>query len=171
MYQEPGLKSRQLLTKLHLQEIAYVGWKQVQDSGEECRNIVCMCRGDVGKVKAQLQLWLGRDIKSNKSNYCCIGTKSLNKENVDSVLIRWVTVAADRRGWDAHHFLLPQCSLVTLVQGRRLQFGLVGNQIGKRTNFMIRLREWWLKCTLQVMEELLQRSILGPLFNTFITFT
>ncbi|RMC07279.1 hypothetical protein DUI87_16736 [Hirundo rustica rustica] len=66
--------------------IAYMEWKQVQDPGEECRNIACMCRDDVGNVKAQLQLRLGRDIKSNESNYCCIGTKSLSKENMDSVL-------------------------------------------------------------------------------------
>lgn len=86
VYQEPGSTNRKLLTKLHLQKIAYMEWKQVQDPGEGCRNIACMCRDDVGKIKARLQLWLERDIKSNKSNYCCIGTKSLSKENMDSVL-------------------------------------------------------------------------------------
>lgn len=87
MYQEPGLASRELVTKLHLQKVADMRWKQVQDTREEFRNTACTYSDDVRKAKAQLQLRLARDIKVNKnSNYCCISTKRLDKEKMGSVL-------------------------------------------------------------------------------------
>lgn len=75
------------MPELQCKKVVYRKGKQSQDTKQKFRNIAWACRDGVSKAKAQLDLRLARDVKSNrKSFYCCISSKRLNKENMGSLL-------------------------------------------------------------------------------------
>ncbi|KFV69128.1 hypothetical protein N307_09661, partial [Dryobates pubescens] len=58
-------------------------WKEGQASWEEHRDVAWLCRNEVRKAKAQLELNLARDVKKNKKGFCRhIDQKRKVKENV-----------------------------------------------------------------------------------------
>ncbi|PKU43628.1 hypothetical protein llap_6060 [Limosa lapponica baueri] len=65
----PAWMSQDLLGKLKGKKEIHRQWKQEQVSWEEYRDAAQLCKDDVRKAKAQLELKLARDTKNNKGFY------------------------------------------------------------------------------------------------------
>lgn len=59
-----------------------------QDTKEGFGNVAWACRGDVNRVKPQLELGIEKDVKGSKKSYCCcVGGERLKKENPHCIKI------------------------------------------------------------------------------------
>lgn len=56
--------------KLKTKQETYTGWKHRHVTWEEYRDIVWACSDEVRKAKAQLELYLARNVKDNKKVLC-----------------------------------------------------------------------------------------------------
>ncbi|KAK4815291.1 hypothetical protein QYF61_026196 [Mycteria americana] len=79
----PAWMSQDLLVKLKGKMEMHRQWKQGQIPWEEHRDTAWLCRDGVRKAKAQLELNLARDAKTNKKGFCrYVGQKRKVKERV-----------------------------------------------------------------------------------------
>ncbi|KFQ43562.1 hypothetical protein N333_00528, partial [Nestor notabilis] len=79
----PPWMDKELLRKLRGKKEAYRRWKQGQATWEDYRNVVREARDQVRKAKAQLELNLARDVKSNRKGfYRYIVNKRQTRDNV-----------------------------------------------------------------------------------------
>ncbi|KFO79625.1 hypothetical protein N303_03515, partial [Cuculus canorus] len=75
--------SRELLVKLKKKKELHRQCKQGQGTWGVYRDTARLCRDEVRKAKAQLELNLAREVKTNKKGFCrCINHKRKIKENV-----------------------------------------------------------------------------------------
>uniref|UniRef100_A0A670IJS6 Reverse transcriptase domain-containing protein n=1 Tax=Podarcis muralis TaxID=64176 RepID=A0A670IJS6_PODMU len=83
---KPGWLSKELLTELRLKKDVYKKWKRGETTKEEFKQIASTCRHKVRKAKAQNELRLAREVKSNKKGfYGYVRSKRKNKETVGSL--------------------------------------------------------------------------------------
>ncbi|XP_060139070.1 uncharacterized protein LOC132593239 [Zootoca vivipara] len=83
---KPGWLSRELLTELRFKRDMYKKWKRGEITREEFKHIASTCRDKVRKAKAQNELRLAREVKSNKKGfYGYVRSKRKNKETVESL--------------------------------------------------------------------------------------
>jgi len=79
----PAWLSRDLLVKLKGKRELHRQWKQGQVSWEECRVAAQVCRDELRRAKAQLEMNLARDAKNNKKGfYRYVSQKRKVKESV-----------------------------------------------------------------------------------------
>jgi len=75
--------SRDLLVKLKTKRELHRQWKQGWVSWEEYRDAAQLCRDEVRRAKAQLELNFAKDAKNNKKScYRCVNQKRKDKESV-----------------------------------------------------------------------------------------
>ena len=75
--------NKDLLVILKCKKEMHRQWNQGRVSWEEYREAAQMCRDEIRKAKAQLELNLARDAKNNKKGfYTYVGQKRKIKENV-----------------------------------------------------------------------------------------
>ncbi|KFZ50921.1 hypothetical protein N321_00760, partial [Antrostomus carolinensis] len=83
----PAQQSQDLLVKLKGKVELHRQWKQGQVSWKEYRNIARLCRGEVMKAKAQLELNLARDARKNKKGfYSYVNQKRKAKESISPLM-------------------------------------------------------------------------------------
>ncbi|PKU33295.1 rna-directed dna polymerase from mobile element jockey-like [Limosa lapponica baueri] len=83
----PAWLSRELLKKLKWKKEVYTEWKKGLTTWEDERNAVRVCRDEMRKAKASLELNLARDVKVNKKGFFkYIGGKRNRRENVGLLL-------------------------------------------------------------------------------------
>uniref|UniRef100_A0A670KJT9 Reverse transcriptase domain-containing protein n=1 Tax=Podarcis muralis TaxID=64176 RepID=A0A670KJT9_PODMU len=83
---KPGWLSKELLTELRFKKDVYKKWKRGETTKEEFKQIASTCRHKVRKAKAQNELRLAREVKSNKKGfYGYVRSKRKNKERVGSL--------------------------------------------------------------------------------------
>lgn len=77
MYKKSGKNGRRplwinkkILVILQKTKKAYGGWKQGWVSWKGYRNIIQVCKDEIGKGKSQLELNLSRDVKDSKKGFC-----------------------------------------------------------------------------------------------------
>lgn len=83
--------NKMLQAELKHEKEAYGGWKQAQVTEEEYRDNVSVCQDEVGKARAQLELYLARDVKDQKGFFEYIGDERKARENASSRCMRWWT--------------------------------------------------------------------------------
>ena len=66
----PVWLNQDLMIKLDSKKKIHRLWKQGQGTWKEYRDAAMLCRDGVRKVKAQLELDLGRGAKKNKKDFC-----------------------------------------------------------------------------------------------------
>ncbi|KFQ17180.1 hypothetical protein N331_12325, partial [Merops nubicus] len=82
----PAWLSRELLVRLKEKMRLHRHWKQGQVSWEEHRDTAWLCRDEVRKAKAQMELNLARDAKENRKGfYRYIIQKRKVKEGISSL--------------------------------------------------------------------------------------
>ncbi|KGL93213.1 hypothetical protein N301_01878, partial [Charadrius vociferus] len=80
----PAWMNKELLDMLKRKKEAYREWKQGRIAWEEYRGIVQAARHRVRQAKAQIELNLARDIKTNKKSFFkFVSEKRKTRENVD----------------------------------------------------------------------------------------
>ncbi|CAM5135316.1 unnamed protein product [Eretmochelys imbricata] len=65
----PAWLNREILADLNHKKEAHKKWKIGQMTREEYKNIARGCRSEIRKAKSHLEVWLARDIKSNKKGF------------------------------------------------------------------------------------------------------
>ncbi|XP_060133197.1 uncharacterized protein LOC132592449 [Zootoca vivipara] len=83
---KPGWLSKELLTELRFKRDMYQKWKKGEITREGFKQIASVCRDKVRKAKAQNELRLAREVKSNKKGFDgYVRSKRKNKEAVGSL--------------------------------------------------------------------------------------
>ncbi|KFQ42915.1 hypothetical protein N333_08226, partial [Nestor notabilis] len=79
----PPWMDKELLRKLRGKKEAFRRWKQGQATWEDYTNAVWEARDQVRKAKAQLELYLARDVKSNRKDfYRYVANERQGRDNV-----------------------------------------------------------------------------------------
>ncbi|PKU44762.1 glycerol kinase [Limosa lapponica baueri] len=83
----PAWLSRELLKKLKWKKEVYSAWKKGLTTQEDYKNAVRVCRDEMRKAKASLELNLAKDVKVNRKGFFeYIGGKRKTRENVGPLL-------------------------------------------------------------------------------------
>ncbi|PKU40746.1 rna-directed dna polymerase from mobile element jockey-like [Limosa lapponica baueri] len=83
----PAWLSRELLKKLKWKKEVYSEWKKGQTAWEDYKNAIRVCKDEMRKAKASLELKLARGVKVNKMGFFnYIGGKRKMRENVSPLL-------------------------------------------------------------------------------------
>ena len=83
----PTRISKHLQAELRWKRKLYAMWKEGQATWEEHRNIVRVCREEMRKAKAHLELNLAKDVKDNKKGFFKYSSsKQLVRKNVGPLL-------------------------------------------------------------------------------------
>ncbi|PKU39070.1 nedd4-binding protein 2-like 2 [Limosa lapponica baueri] len=111
----PARLSRDLLVKLKGKKELHRQFKQDQASWEEYRGVTQLYRDHVRKAKAQLELNLARDVKSNKKGFCrYVSQRRKVKESVPSLISKnGKPVTTVKEKAEVLNNFLPQSSMPT----------------------------------------------------------
>jgi len=83
----PAWVSKEVLAKPKWKKNIYGTWKEGENTWEEYRNIVRVCRDAMRKAKVHLGINLARDVKDNKKSFSrYISSKRKARENVGPLL-------------------------------------------------------------------------------------